>query len=820
MMWMIFRRAISALVLYFFCSQLTAQTIRILDQQTQRPIADVFIVTENQALARFSNDKGKADISAFPNDIKIILQHPSYLNIETTLNEIVESNLIVYLKESLQEFEEVTVTANKWQQSNSEVPNDILPIKSEDIRFGNAPTSADVLSNSGQVFLQKSQLGGGSPTLRGFAANAVLLVIDGIRMNNAIYRSGNLQNVINIDPNIIERTEVVFGPGSVIYGSDALGGVMDFQTKAPRWHLDGGTHFEANGMLRYSSAANERTGHFDLTVGQEKISYFGSITYTDFDDLRSGKNRSNSYEGFFERNFTVERQNGQDVLVRNDRPEIQKGSGYNLINVLQKLRWRTSDRTELSYSYFISTTSDIPRYDRLTQPLSPGSDSLLNAEWYYGPQTWQMHAIKFNSFAPTNLFDQMQVSSSFQFYEESRHDRRFGDNRLRNRKEEVEIITLNLDFEKSLKSGSLFYGIDGFFNNVESQAQRRNIVTGEITTASTRYPNGGSQFYSGALYGGYKWNIAKKWILNIGSRYSAVGLDATNEDEDLGDISDENSEYGAQSLLEDVHLFNQAVTGSVGVVFSPTTSTKLSGVVSSGFRAPNVDDVGKIFEIDSDAIVIPNTDLAPEYVYNQEIGWDQSLANNRVQLKLVGYHSYLTNAIVRGETEFNGAESLLFEGERLALRSQVNARSARIYGGSAQFQVSVSQNVDFSSTLSVNEGFEIETEEPLRHATPVFGRSTISYKKGAFKSDFFIDYHATKDADNIPSSEIIDKDYLYTADGSPGWSTINLRLGYTPSKYVSFESGIENILDAHYRTYSSGISAPGRNIYFSVRGSL
>ncbi len=819
-MWMIFRRATSALMLYFFCSQLTAQTIRVLDESNQRPIADVFIVSANQEFARFSNSKGIADISEFPNEGKITFQHPAFLNIETTKEEITNRNLVVYLKETIEEFDEVTVTANKWQQSNSEVPNDILPIKSEDIAFSNAPTSADILSNSGQVFLQKSQLGGGSPTLRGFAANAVLLVIDGIRMNNAIYRSGNLQNVINIDPNIIERTEVVFGPGSVIYGSDALGGVMDFQTKTPRWHLDGGTEFKANGMLRYSSAANEKTGHFDLTVGQEKITYFGSFTYTDFDDLKSGKNRSEAYEGFFERNFVAARENGRDVLVRNDEPHIQRESGYNLINALQKLRWRTSDRTELTYSYFISTTSDIPRYDRLTQPLSVGSDSLLNAEWYYGPQTWQMHAIKFNSYAPTNIYDQMQVTSSFQFYEESRHDRQFGDDRLRNRKEEVEILTLNVDFEKSVTNGSIFYGLDGFFNNVNSQARRRNINTGEITAANTRYPNGGSQFYSAALYGGYKWNISKKWILNIGSRYSTVALTANNQDEDISDLSTENADYSNQALLEDVDLFNQALTGSLGVVFSPANGTKLSGVISSGFRAPNVDDVGKIFEINSDAIVIPNTELKPEYVYNQEIGWDQSFADSGVQFRLVGYHSYLTNAIVRGETDFNGAESLLFEGQRLELRSQVNARRARIYGGSAQVKVSVSESLDISSTLNINEGYEIETDEPLRHATPVFGRSTVSYQKGPFKSDFFIDYHASKSADNIPSSEILDKDYLYTDDGSPAWSTINLRFGYAPSSSVSFESGVENILDTHYRTYSSGISAPGRNIYFSVRGSL
>ncbi len=806
-----------------FC--LSGQVIRVIDENSQRPVPDVFLVHENRQFASFTDSFGKADISEFPSQGKIIVQHPSYGNIQTDKTTLAENQLVLVLSESVQQFQEVTVSANKWKQANTEVPNEILSISREDLQFDNPPTSAEILSNSGQVYVQKSQLGGGSPSLRGFAANSVLLVVDGIRLNNAIYRSGNLQNVINIDPHIVESTEVVFGPGSVIYGSDALGGVMDFRTRTPRWTFEGGTEAHLNAQFRYGSAANERTSHFDVTVAQEKVSYFGSISFTAFDDLKAGKRKSDAYEGHFERNFYVDRVNGQDVLLINDQPELQKNSGYNLVNALQKIRWRTSDRTDLTYSYFISTTSDIPRYDRLTQPLNNDPDSLLNAEWYYGPQSWQMHAIKFSSYAPTNLYDQMQSTLSFQFYEESRHDRRFGDNLLRNRKEEVNILTYNLDFEKTWKNGTLFYGIDGFWNDVNSQAQRRNILTGETFSASTRYPNQGSQFYSIASYGNYKWSLSDKVILNTGLRYSVVRLKAENNDQDVAQVEDENiaalasNRTNSVSLLDEVDLTNQAVTGSVSLIYNPSTKTKLSAIISSGFRAPNVDDVGKVFEIDGDAIVIPNADLKPEYSYNQELGLEHQITD-LVKFKLVGYHSYLTNAIVRGEVDFNGAEALSFDGELLDLRSQVNASRARIYGASAKVRIDLSEHFKFSSTININEGEQIDNNEPIRHATPVFGRSALAYEKGTFRSEFFVDYHAAKGPDGIPTSEIVDKAYLYTDDGSPAWNTLNLRLGYSPSKYVTMESGIENILDQHYRTYSSGISAAGRNIYFSIKSSL
>ena len=797
----------------------TGQTIRFIDEDSQRPIADVFVFHESQQYASFSDKVGQADISEFPSTGKIIIQHPAYVKVETTKASIQSGNLVIAIKEKVIPHQGVTVSANRWQQNQNEVPNDILAIKKSDIDFGNSQTSADLLANSGQVFMQKSQLGGGSPSLRGFAANAVLLVVDGIRLNNGIYRSGNLQNIINVDPFIIEKTEVVFGPGSVIYGSDALGGVVDFRTQNPKWQYEGGTRFQANALARYSSASKEKTTHFDLSLSQEKVAYYGSISFTDLEDLRAGNRRSEKYEGFFERNFFAQRTENGDQLISNDDPQVQKFSGYNLLNVFQKIRWRTSERTEMTYSYFLSTTSDIPRYDRLSHPLSTTRDSLLNAEWYYGPQDWQMHALKFISYASNSLFDQVQLTTSFQNYEESRNDRRFGGEELRSQKEEVAIVTFNADFEKRQNKGVLYYGIDGFWNDIDSRAQLRNITTDVVSTTTSRYPNGGSKFYSGAAYASYKWNLSKKFILNSGFRYSVVRLTARNLDEDIAQVESENGTISNATLLERVNLTNQAITGSLGLVFNPGLQTKISGIVSSGFRAPNVDDIGKFFEIDDEAIVVPNTDLKPEYSYNQEIGIEQHF-NDQLKIKIVGYHSWLIDAIVRDEIDFNGAETLSFEGDALALRSQVNAGRARIYGGSALLEVDLDKSWALSSSLSINEGRETESQQPLRHATPVFGRSAIKYRKGGFLSEFFIDYHAARSADNIPDSEIIDKSYLYTDSGSPAWSTINLRLGYTASKNLSVESGLENILDQHYRTYSSGISAPGRNFYLTVKGSL
>src|SRR5690606_14493688 len=130
--------------------------------------------------------------------------------------------------------EQVVVSASRWEEDKREVSSRIVTLSQREISLYQPQTAADLLGNSGEVFIQKSQQGGGSPMIRGFATNRLLYSVDGVRMNSAIFRSGNLQNVINLDPFAVDRLEILFGPGSVMYGSDALGGVMHFSTLRPR----------------------------------------------------------------------------------------------------------------------------------------------------------------------------------------------------------------------------------------------------------------------------------------------------------------------------------------------------------------------------------------------------------------------------------------------------------------------------------------------------------------------------------------------------------------------------------------------------------
>ena len=819
-----------------------SQKVKIIDRETKAPIKGIYLLSEKKNVSGMTDSLGVVDISTFPKSGLIILQHPGYESLYLSNNQLLNNSLKIEMQPETLEIEEVVVAASKWEQDYNEIGMQVEKIIKKDISYGNPQTSSDLLGQSGRIYVQKSQLGGGSPTLRGFAANAILIAVDGIRMNNAIYRGGNLQNLINIDPMVVEKTEVLFGPGSLIYGSDALGGVMDFRTKQPKWS-NGKIEINSNSLLRYSSAANERTGNLNLNVSLKRLAYFGSISKTLFGDLQAGSRRSKSYEGHFEREYYVGNVDGNDMLIPNEDKDLQIHSGFSTVSTLQKLRYRVSSLSEATYSFYLSRTSDIPRYDRLTQPNEDaGSDDLNNAEWYYGPQKWQMHAVNFKSYKPIALFENYQINVSNQGYEESRNVREFDETTRLRQQENVGIWTFSIDCEKEIAEHTLYYGLDGFENKISSRAQtyhlRSEIVENEPD--KTRYPVNGSRFRNYAGYFNFYYRLSSKIILNAGGRYTYARLFTKSLSENIGDADLDElitqiyrhrelinamdvyqpaiTEGTASDFFDQFDLKNSAFTGSIGSVFNKSNNTKLSFILSTGFRAPNLDDVGKVFEISDNIIVIPNTDLKPEYTFNQEVSLDQQFGNSKISFNL--YHSLQTNAIVRGEATYEGGSTHLWDGGLVTLRSQVNSPKAVRYGGSLAIDTQFSKYWTTTHSFNMNEGKETETNQYVRHVTPLFGQSGITYSNKKLKSSLELVYNGNRPSHKIRSSEIEDKAYLYTDEGSPGWMVLNWRYEYILPKTAVLQGGVENIFDQHYRTYSSGISAPGRNIYLALRMSI
>ena len=784
--------------------RLQAQTVQVFSASTQKPVALVAITINVSDKAAITDKEGKANIGGFIQFGTFNFRHPSYQTFNSTFDELKANNFIVFLEDYVRQMPEFTVSANKWEQKTEEIPNQIVALQPQTIALSNPATTADALGLSGQVFVQKSQLGGGSPIIRGFAANSVLIVVDGVRMNNAIYRSGNLQNVISLDANSLQEAEVVFGPGSVIYGSDALGGVMDFHTRLPDFSEE--PQFSGEGMVRFGTAANETTGHLNFSYSTPRFATFTSISHNRFDDLRTGDNRTDDFPDFGKRLQYVQRINGEDVIVDNPDFNVQTGSGYNQTNALQKFHWRLGSAADITYSAHFSTSSDIPRYDRLIQRNQ--NNELSFAEWYYGPQEWQMHHIQSRLYYPTRWFDQVKITGAIQFVEESRHDRRFGNNTLRSRTEKVDIASINFDFEKTLSEGNeLYYGIELVNNQVESTAIATDIVTNQQSAASTRYPDGGSDFTSGAIYLSTKRKLSPKFFLSSGIRYTFVRLESRFEDRSFFNFP-----------FDEIKLNNGALSGSLGLVHLPNDRWKFNVLASSGFRSPNIDDIGKVFDSEPGNVIVPNPDLQPEFSYNFEYGIRRNFGEG-FYLEFVNYYSFLRDALVRRNFTFNGQPQIIYDGVLSQVQAEVNAGRAFIWGASVQGKLNLGRNTTLSTSLTFTEGEDTIDNLPLRHVVPLFGQTAIDWQFNKLKLQVVTRYSGGIDFEDLAPSEQ-NKPHFYTTDGALSWAILNINANYELNSRLKLGINLENLLDTHYRPYSSGISAPGFNALLSVRMSF
>ncbi|MEH0155773.1 TonB-dependent receptor [Limibacter armeniacum] len=788
-------------LLVLLCFPLFSQRIKVVDE-SQAPIEGVIISNGDNNLT--TNLGGIVAFKQIDQASTFVFRHLSYHVLKLTYDELVSNNFSVTLKASSINLDEVVIGAKRWEERKSEVPAQVISIGKQDVAFINPQTSADLLAGTGEVFVQKSQMGGGSPMLRGFAANNVLIVVDGVRMNNAIFRSGNLQNVILIDPNTIEKADVVLGPGAVMYGSDALGGVMDFHTVSPMSEKQG---LNAEALLRVSSANKERTGFTKLGFTKEKFAWTGTFLYSDFGDLKAGSKFSDKAPDFGKRATYVKRIGDSDVEVTNSDPTVQVGSAYSQWNTMQKFNFSPNDHWQFDYGFYLTSSSNVPRYDRLTET----RDGILRfAEWYYGPQLWMMNRFGLQYAQKTNFSDKIRVLLSHQRIDEDRVDRKVNNTAIRRREEDVNVYGVNLDIVKRLSSkGTLYYGAELIYNTVSSKGEVEDIITHEKSPVISRYANRGNSMTSSAVYVNYKQPLmGNKMFLNAGIRYTWVNL--------FSDFSD-------KSLIElpydEVAFSTGALSGALGLVWLPEKSWKWSLNLATGFRAPNIDDAGKFFDPGSDGLVVPNPDLKPVYTYSAEVSGSKLLFE-KVRLESTAFYTYLVDAMVRRPFQVNGSDQMIYQDEEVSILALQNTGTAYVSGVSLKLNAELTSWLSFKSSISYAEGKDIENDDPLRHVPPMFGQASLQYKRKWLTIESVLRFSDGFTTDEISRSEWEDKPYLYSEQGALPWQAMDMRFKAAVSNHVTISGGVENILDKHYRPYASGISAAGRNFVLALRSKI
>ena len=817
-------KRIFTLLIAFYSITSFAQKIKVLDEETGFPISDVAIYNKSLLISTVTDSNGIADLSDFNERDVLIISHVSYTTINTSFANLKNGKFVAKMIKKTAQLDEIVLSVFKKAEKSTRIAEQTIAITKEDILKESPQTSADLLASIPGIKVQKSQFGGGSPVLRGMESNRVLLVVDGVRMNNAIYRKGHLQNSITISPSLLERTEVVFGPSSVIYGSDALGGVIHYYTKTPKTSEI--PQIKSNFFSRFGSVNQEITTNLSAELNFKKWASFTSYTQSSFGDLKMGENRNHGFKDwglvpFFSENIDA---NYFANPTPNTNPSLQKNTGYEQKDFLQKFYIPLSNKTDLTVNLQYSTSTNIPRFDRLTE-LKKGT--LKFAEWYYGPQERFLASTQLSINPEKKWLNRGTITLSYQNIKESRVQRKFNDLQRLYRNEQVDVYTLNGDFSVPLtaeKNRNLSYGFEISYNDVESISDGKTIAVssnkvvgfvGDFKVQS-RFPDGGSSYTSSAIYADYRQDISSKSTLNTGIRLTNTKL---------------NAKWIDQTFIvlpkTEIQLNNTALTATIGYVYKPTKNWQINSVISSGFRSPNIDDVGKIREKNGN-VTIPNIDLKPEFAYNAEIGILKFFNQRRFSLGFNTYYTLLDNYITR-EADGN---TIMYDGELGNVVKNINKDRAYITGYTANYFGRINQNWKTSGSITYTKGRTFDTEEPMSSIPPLFGKFEISYRKNRLEISANYRFNSKKDIKNYNISEgidnhvqtpVIDPNATNDVDkyyGTPSWKTVGLNGKYNVNQNFWVQGKITNLFDEHYKEFASGVSAPGRNFSVSINATF
>jgi hemoglobin/transferrin/lactoferrin receptor protein len=363
-------------------------------------------------------------------------------------------------------------------------------------------------------------------------------------------------------------------------------------------------------------------------------------------------------------------------------------------------------------------------------------------------------------------------------------------------------------FRKKHKQHELTVGSDGQFNFLQSQAVGQNLLTGAESPIDTRYPDGMNRMQLLSLFAQHIWKFTDtRWVLNDGLRLSYNNLHSTLVD----------TAIQFRLPFTELNQRNAALTGNVGVAFMPNNNLRLTANYSSGFRAPNFDDMTKVFEsVAAQRLIVPNTTLKPEYSHNVELGarWQQGSS----WLQGFIYYTALRNYIVTDRFTYNGNDSVLYDGSLTPVYASQNKAKAYLYGAGVQGSHAFNQYLSVNGNVQYTYGRIKESTgvTPLDHIPPVTGRFGIRYDKKNAYTELFTLFNGNKP---LAQYNVGGEDNLVyaTPSGTPAWYTLNWRVGYSINERFRIQGSVENILDRNYRTFASGISAPGRNVVIALR---
>lgn len=761
----------------FFGLKLNAQEIILLDALTELPIEGVSVSSKTKDLGVISNNMGITNLSVFSSKETLIIQHIAYQKIEQIKSSIQQKTIFLVLK--THSLENVEITESKESLKSTLKHLKITPaimLKSQSTQ------TSDLLEKTMGVSIQNSQNGGGSPNLRGMEANRLLIVVDGIPLNNTIFRSGHLQSTATINPIFLKDAEVLFGPASVAYGNGAMGGAILFSTKRPE--NKNSTQF----TQQYESSSDAVFTSIISNYKTNNSANISGFSLKSYGNLKMGSNRKHGFKNW-----------GKEAIITENN--IQKGTAYQQADFFHKTLFKLSNTNFLLFNSQFSTSSNINRFDKLND-IKDGEQKYKN--WYYGPQKRFFQSARLKNYFQNFASDESVFTVAYQNIKESRHKQKNGDELLNNRTETLHILDFKSDFLKQFNRFKLNYGFDSRFQKLNSTANLSDKNTHFYNT--TRYPDGGANVINNAIYSQINLDCTKNLLLLVGSRYSINSLSATFQDTTVIHLP-----------FNGIRVHNKSLSNSLQLVYKYNPSLRINGAVSNGFRNPNTDDIGKVFSKNDLSVIVPNNNLSPEKSLNIETGIHLKI-KNIITVQLQIFQTQITDAIERREATLNELDSMNYDGEMMKIMMNTNIGRATIKGLNFAYQLKINKQFSHNTIINALHGETVDGL-PLAHIPPTSITSTLNYEYNNQAISLSTHYNALKKAIDYDLGGVDNLEEA-TQIGNPSWYTLSLKYSNSLDKNLTFIAGIQNIMDIHYKTFGSGISASGRNFTLSLRANF
>jgi outer membrane receptor protein involved in Fe transport len=646
---------------------------------------------------------------------------------------------------------EIQVTATRRAEAMLEVPVAVTVVGRDELRTLGAQTAMDALHGETGTFVQQTTPGQAVVIVRGLKGSEVLHLVDGFRLNNAIFRNAPTQYIALVDSQMLERIEVVRGPMSALYGGDAMGGVVQMLSWDPRFDGADWQH-EAGVRMKYASADDSLLSRIEGAVGNETLVLSGGLTYQDSGTLRVGGGETIPFTGFTAR--------GGDA----------------------KAVWMPAEGHEVMVQLQHFEQPSTPRVDELVPGF--GQATPTSSTFRFEPQVRSFQHARWRIDASTPLFDRAEVHAGHQRIRDDRRTRGFGSVNEDRERNTVDTEGVSFKAEWSLSEAHyLTYGIEWYRDEVASFRERLRIDSGAVSARPPRFPDGSTQRQLGVFVAD-DWHITNALDVVFGLRWSRVETELPATASGIG------------SVVEDDYL-----SGNVGLNYALADGLRLVANAGRGFRAPNVFDLGTFGDRPGNRFNIPNADLKPETVLTLDAGvkFDHGPWSGEFIAWRSSYEDKITS-VLTGEVLPNG---------RLVTQSR-NATELDLWGFETGVEWRPSETARVFATATTTRGDERfdGDEYPADRIPPLFGKVGASWR---WRADLEFEAYAfyAAEQDRLSPRDLVDP--RIDPAGTPGWTTINARIGWQPTDALAFTLRLENLGDRRYREHGSGLDEPGRS---------